>query len=54
MFRIYTHMFERPNYGRASNDVENIDKSLRKLECYELLASPELVEMVKRLTEDEM
>lgn len=54
MFRIYTHMFERPNYGRASNDVENIDKSLRKLECYELLASPELIEMVKRLTEDEM
>ncbi|MCL1089518.1 hypothetical protein L2744_07840 [Shewanella profunda] len=53
MFRIYTNMHERPNYGRSSNDADNVDKSLRKLECYELLASPELIEMVKRLTEDE-
>ncbi|MCU8023840.1 MULTISPECIES: hypothetical protein [unclassified Shewanella] len=53
LFRTYTHMFERPNYSRAANDVDNTDKLLRKLECYELLASPELILMVDRLMEDE-
>ncbi|MGW7675941.1 hypothetical protein [Shewanella sp. S23-S33] len=53
LFRTYTHMFERPNYSRAANDVDNTDKLLRKLECYELLASPELTLMVDRLMEDE-
>lgn len=53
MFRTYTHMFERPNYNRASNDAQSIDKSLRKLECFELLATPELIQMVERLMEDE-
>lgn len=53
LFRTYTHMFERPNYSRAANDVDNTDKLLRKLECYELLASPELILMVDRLIEDE-
>ncbi|MCU7963291.1 hypothetical protein L5M28_12010 [Shewanella sp. SW32] len=53
LFRTYTHMFERPNHSRAANDVDNTDKLLRKLECYELLASPELILMVDRLMEDE-
>ncbi|MCS6136242.1 hypothetical protein G3496_15020 [Shewanella baltica] len=53
LFRTYTHMFERPNYNRAANDVDNTDKLLRKLECYELLAPPELIQMVDRLMEDE-
>ena len=53
LFRTYTHMFERPNYSRAANDVDNTDKLLRKLECYELLASPEVILMVDRLMEDE-
>lgn len=53
LFRTYTHMFERPNYSRSANDVDNTDKLLRKLECYELLASPELTLMVDRLMEDE-
>ncbi|MGL4668306.1 MAG: hypothetical protein ACRCWR_10305 [Saezia sp.] len=53
LFRTYTHMFERPNYSRAANDVDNTDKLLRKLECYELLATPELIQMVERLIEDE-
>lgn len=53
LFRTYTHMFERPNYNRAANDVDNTDKFLRKLECYELLAPPELIQMVDRLMEDE-
>ncbi|MEO3735130.1 hypothetical protein [Shewanella baltica] len=53
LFRTYTHMFERPNYNRAANDVDNTDKLLRKLECYELLAPPELFQMVDRLMEDE-
>ena len=53
LFRTYTHMFERPNYSRAANDVDNTDKLLRKLECYELRASPELILMVDRLMEDE-
>ncbi|MCU8034277.1 MULTISPECIES: hypothetical protein [unclassified Shewanella] len=53
LFRTYTHMFERPNYSRAANDVDNTDKLLRKLECYELLVSPELTLMVDRLMEDE-
>jgi len=53
LFRTYTHMFERPNYSRAANDADNTDKLLRKLECYELLAPPELIQMVDRLMEDE-
>lgn len=53
LFRTYTHMFERPNYNRAANDVDKTDKLLRKLECYELLAPPELIQMVDRLMEDE-
>ena len=53
LFSTYTHMFERPNYNRAANDVDNTDKLLRKLECYELLAPPELIQMVDRLMEDE-
>ncbi|MGR6501859.1 hypothetical protein [Shewanella sp. Koi 1] len=53
LFRTYTHMFERPNFSRAANDGLNIDKALRKLECFELLASPELLQMVERLMEDE-
>ncbi|MGE6315925.1 hypothetical protein ACQKC1_09065 [Shewanella baltica] len=53
LFRTYTHMFERPNYNRAANDGDNTDKLLRKLECYELLAPPELIQMVDRLMEDE-
>ncbi|ABN61215.1 hypothetical protein G3485_07870 [Shewanella baltica] len=53
LFRTYTHMFERPNYNCAANDVDNTDKLLRKLECYELLAPPELIQMVDRLMEDE-
>ncbi|SIQ89331.1 hypothetical protein SAMN05421840_105173 [Shewanella morhuae] len=53
LFRTYTHMFERPNYNRSANDTDNTDKLLRKLECYELLAPPELVQMVGRLMEDD-
>jgi hypothetical protein len=53
LFRTYTHMFERPSYSRAANDADNTDKLLRKLECYELLAPPELIQMVDRLMEDE-
>lgn len=54
LFRTYTHMFERPSFSRAANDGQNIDKALRKLECFELLASPELLQMVERLMEDEI
>ncbi|MGL4612854.1 MAG: hypothetical protein ACRCVV_02895 [Shewanella sp.] len=53
LFRSYTNMFERPNYSRAANDAQHIDNALRKLECYELLASPELTQMVHRLMEDD-
>ncbi|MGL5390111.1 MAG: hypothetical protein ACRDA8_01745 [Shewanella sp.] len=54
IFRSYTNMFERPNYSRAANDAEHIDNALRKLECYELLASPELTQMVHRLMDDDV
>ena len=54
LFRTYTHMFERPSFSRAANDSQNIDKAIRKLECFELLASPELLQMVERLMEDEI
>lgn len=53
LFRTYTHMFERPSLSRSANDSQNIDNALRKLECFELLASPELLQMIERLMEDE-
>ena len=53
LFRTYTHMFERPNYNRSANDMDSADKLLIKLECYELLAPPELIQMVDRLMEDD-
>ena len=46
-------MFERPNYNRSANDMDSTDKLLRKLECYDLLAPPELIQMVDRLMEDD-
>ncbi|QYJ80627.1 hypothetical protein [Shewanella acanthi] len=54
LYRTYTHLFERSSYGRASNDGHDIDQAMRKLQCFELLASPELSEMVERLMEDEV
>lgn len=53
IFRTYTLLCERPNYQQSANDALNTDKLLRKLQCYELLASSELNQMVERLIEDE-
>lgn len=53
LMRVYSQSMERPSYARAANETSDLERLRRQLECYELLAPPQVTEMVRQLADDE-
>lgn len=52
LMRTYNQSLERPSYSRSANELDELERLKRTLECYELLAPPELTERVRQVADD--